>query len=352
MRLLGTMIRAWKRRDIMLFLERLELYVAAGLPLNSALEACASMYGERHRRDMHKVKHAVESGGSMARALSQILFIDDTTASLVAHGESSGELGMALASARTLLERKDELRKTCVSAMTYPIVIALFAGVLTLTLMRGVMPQIIPMLRSLHAELPLLTRVVMWFSDALLSYGLIGSISVLSICGLAVLMYAKIPSVRHFCQACLLRLPLAGGLYRDYALSVFLRSCGSLVESGSSSAHAYAQAVSSISLLPLRSSLQREVPEIRKGVGLGRILLSTHMPRHIAALVSAGESSGTLGSSLLRSAGMLDRDIGHALKRLTSLIEPVMMAGMGTVVGAIALSIMMPIYDISKVLQK
>jgi type II secretory pathway component PulF len=75
------------------------------------------------------------------------------------------------------------------------------------------------------------------------------------------------------------------------------------------------------------------------------------MEQYIVALVSAGELSGTLGASLLRAANILDRDIEHSLKKLTSLIEPLMMIGLGVIVGSIALSIIMPIYDISKVLQ-
>jgi len=76
------------------------------------------------------------------------------------------------------------------------------------------------------------------------------------------------------------------------------------------------------------------------------------LPKFVSSLVRAGEATGSLGISLTRCASIIDRDIEHSLKRLTSLVEPVMMAGMGGAVGAIALSIIMPIYDISKVLQR
>jgi type II secretory pathway component PulF len=75
------------------------------------------------------------------------------------------------------------------------------------------------------------------------------------------------------------------------------------------------------------------------------------MPSYVAPLVAAGEASGNLGKALSRAARILDRELDHSLKRLTALIEPAMMLGMGAAVGSIALSIMMPIYDISKALQ-
>jgi len=125
-----------------------------------------------------------------------------------------------------------------------------------------------------------------------------------------------------------------------------------LIESGLSSTQAYARTASVISLLPLKESFLSDLGDIFRGVSFGSVMSGKKMPPYIVPLLQAGEASGTLGASLSRAAAILDRGIEHSLHRMTSLIEPVMMAGMGCIVGAIALSIMMPIYDISKVLQK
>ncbi|NCW28743.1 MAG: hypothetical protein EBV83_10740, partial [Verrucomicrobia bacterium] len=95
-----------------------------------------------------------------------------------------------------------------------------------------------------------------------------------------------------------------------------------------------------------------EIKNISNGIPLGDIIAKKKMPQFVAPLIHAGEASGTLGNSLLRASLILDRDIENILRKITALIEPIMMAGMGCIVGSIALSIMMPIYDISKVLQK
>lgn len=147
-------------------------------------------------------------------------------------------------------------------------------------------------------------------------------------------------------------MPIVGRLARYYSLALTVRSLGSLVESGAALGESYVRVAETMPLLPLRSAFKKKSADISRGVPLGTVLSGMkRMPSYIAPLVSAGEASGTLGISLVRAADILDRDIEHALKRLTALVEPVMMAGMGCAVGAIALSIMMPIYDVSKALQ-
>ena len=148
------------------------------------------------------------------------------------------------------------------------------------------------------------------------------------------------------------KLPIAGKIISSYALVVFMRSCGSLIEGGIPAAQAYEDTARTIPFLPFRLLFQKHAPHIRTGIPLSRAFIgNAKIPRFISPLLGAGELSGKLGESLIRAAAILDRDIEHALKHMTALIEPVMMAGMGCVVGAIALSIMMPIYDISRVLQ-
>ena len=166
--------------------------------------------------------------------------------------------------------------------------------------------------------------------------------------------YEKFRSFRSVCHSAMIRIPIVGSLYYRYSLSLFLQSCGALVESGLQIGQSYVNTVSTVSLIPLSKLLSEQVPQVQKGVSVGQILegKSKHIPTYVSSLLIAGEASGNLGASFVRAATIIDRDMDHSIKRLTSLIEPLMMAGMGIVVGGIALSIMMPIYDISKVLQQ
>jgi type IV pilus assembly protein PilC len=346
------MANKFNRSELILFFERLELYISSGLTLNKALMVAKEGVSRRQKETLEKIRLSIESGNLLSGALRKFLGLPATLSGLIENGEASGRLKEALNSSRALLEREDELRKKCFSAMAYPIIIGIFALILTIGLMRGIMPQIVPMLKSLHVPLPLLTRVVMAFSDNLSRYGIYIFFSGVIILTSLSYSYKKIKSIRKALQTFLIHTPLLGNIVYSYFFSVFLRSCGSLVESGLSSAAAYRDTANSLALFPLKNELLRESLSVSHGVPISQALRKIKkIPPFVSPLTSAGEYSGALGKSLLRSADIIDRDMEHSLKKITALIEPVMMAGMGCVVGAIALSIMMPIYNISKVLQ-
>lgn len=345
--------KKWRRRDVILLLERLGLYTSSGLTIDKVLLIIGQGLSKKYRLSIDKVRSSVVSGSSISKSLETHIGLSKTISSLIGHGESSGGLVRALVMAQRLLEKEDELLKKCMSALAYPIVIGIFASLLTIGLVRGVMPQIIPMLKSLHVQLPLLTRMVMSVSENLISYGLYVLCGAVFVVILSGILYRKMKPFQTVCQYTLIHIPIVGRLVYLYSLSIFLQSSGSLVESGLQIEQAYSNTVHTITLIPLSRLLQAEIPNIRKGIPLGKLLTnrSKLIPPHVPSLALAGQASGTLGSSMIRAASIIDRDMEHSLKRLTSLIEPVMMAGMGCVVGGIALSIMMPIYDISRALQ-
>lgn len=339
----------------MLFLERLELYISSGLTLNQALIVSKEGINKRYKIALDQIYSEVNQGRRLAIAMSAHIKISRTILGLIDNGESSGNLAQSILSALTLLEKQEELKKKCLSAMTYPVVIGIFAILLTLGLVKGVMPQIIPMLKSLHVALPLLTRIVIFCSENIISYWLYFLISIIFTLGVFLYLYRTKNKFRYYFQVCLIKIPLIGNLISLYFLSVFLRSFGSLVENGISVSIAYDNSSQTLAFLPLHRSLHKNTANIQRGMKLGKIFASLSqkiMPSYVPPLISAGEASGSLGKSLLRSAHIIDRSLEHSLKKLTSLIEPIMMAGIGCMVGSIALSIMMPIYDISKVLQK
>lgn len=345
--------KKWNRRDLILLFGRLELYVGAGLTLDKAMSAAGEGLRESHKESIASVRQYIESGSALFKAMKSNIAIPETISGMIEQGQSSGELAKSFGAARILLEREDELAKKCVSAMTYPCVIGVFAFLLTIGLMRGVMPQIIPMLKGLRVQLPLLTRAVIFISDNMLSHGLYGVAVLLIFVAIFKYSYRKSSRFRELAQSFFLHVPIIGRLVLLHSLSLFTRSCGSLIGSGLSAASAYQSAANAVFALPLQRKLISREKIVSNGLSIGTAIADIkRLPRYVAPLISAGEASGCLGSSLIKSADIIDKDMEHALKKLTALIEPLMMAVMGLAVGAIALSIMMPIYDMSKALQK
>ena len=344
--------RYWNRRNRALLLENIEMYISAGLTLQRALHVVVPTFSVKQARAIDAIQTHVEQGHLLSAGLRDHIGLSPALAGLIEQGERSGSLPASLSLARAMIEREDVLIKTCISSLTYPIVIALFACVLTFGLMRGVMPQIIPLLKSLQVTLPLITQIVMYMSEHVIDYGFYVCCVICVSIFVSIFLYRKSALYKLCCHVCIMSIPLVGSLFRQYSLSLMMRSLGSLITSGLDVSKAYAFAIDRIPLLPLRNSFSKNITAISQGTSLGSIFqMVKHIPSYIVPLISAGETSGTLGISLVRAADIIDRDIEHALKRITSLIEPVMMVGMGCIIGTIALSIMMPIYDVSKTLQ-
>ena len=335
-----------------MLIESLEMYIGAGLSVDAALRAAAGGVPEKRRPPLQHLLRSVEGGGTIGDSLGSVIHVPPVVCALIVCGESAGDLAGGFAAARKVMEREDDLRKKCLSALAYPMIIGLAAAGLTLWLMRGIMPQITPMLRGLRVELPIMTRIVMRLSEGMVMFGAYGAIVLVILVAAIVFAYRRSPVFRYRVHALVMSIPLVGRSVRSYGLGIFLGSCGALVESGMSLPQACRGAASATPLLPLRAVLTAETLAVERGTGLGVALSLVHVPAYVTSLVSAGEVSGSLGVSLLRASSIIDRDLEHALRRMTSLIEPVMMAGMGCAVGAVAVSIMMPIYDISKAIQQ
>ena len=342
----------WKRKDLIIFLENIELYLDSGLPLDRSLSILEGQYTHSRKQSLISTRTMIEQGGLCSESFKQHMNTDALVTSLIYHGESSGTLASSIRLARTMLEHREALIKKCTSAMIYPLVIGVFSCAMIIGLVRGVMPSIIPMLVSMHVHLPLMTRIVMWVSENVTRYGMLMIIISILICVGFMLLYRKISRCRYIFQTIIMYTPLIGALYKNYVVGLYMQSCGSLLQNGLIVQEAYTRTVSMIPLLPVRNYFESRTADISHGISLATVCMNSYMPLYAPALIRAGEASGNLGSSCLRVASIIDRDMDHTLKKFTSLIEPLMMAGMGIVVGGIALSIMMPIYDMSRVLQQ
>jgi type II secretory pathway component PulF len=167
----------------MLLLENIEMYVSAGLSLPSALTAIIPAFPVRQHSSLEALRTGIEQGHLLSRGFAEHIQLSPSLIGLIEQGEYTGGLPRSLHLCRTIIEREDALIKTCTSAMAYPVVIALFSIVLTIGLMQGVMPQIIPLLKSLHVALPLVTRVVLYVSEHFIRYGAyIFGVGFISVC--------------------------------------------------------------------------------------------------------------------------------------------------------------------------
>lgn len=346
------LIKKWNRTDIILFLERLEMYVSAGLPINRALYLLGEHNDKQKHQAISKMATDFERGYLLSHCFAKHIGLSTIICHMIEYGELSGKLNRSILLSIKLLIKEDELWKKCLNALLYPVFVGSFSLILTFVLIQKVLSEIIPLLNSLKIDLPLVTKIVITISDVFRNYGIFIVFGIILILITITKIYSKSQRFCQFVHNLVLRMPIIGKIVYNYHLSLFFQSCGSLVESGLTISQAYLRSQKSPSFWPLKILLSKYAGRIGEGMPLSRVFESKHHPQFLYSIISAGENSGSLGQSIMRAHEILDRDLDQFIKKFTVLIEPIMMIVMGFIVGTIAISIMIPIYSISNSLQK
>lgn len=331
--------RGFRGKRGILFLGRLEAYASAGLPIADAFVGSGfDSFGRE-----------VENGKPLSSCLAAA-GMPPSLVGVLRCGERSGSLPESLKACRIVLERRAEAVRRAAVALTYPSIIGIAAIALSAGIMEGVIPQIEPMLSGMHADLPVITRAAIWASRSLGAWWLHASIASILIVSGSGALYICSSRTKQMAHRVVAAVPFVGSMAVRYSLSSFFRSVGYMMEAGAQTTEACRDALGSVALIPTREGLAHKIEGLERGKPFSSVVGPGIAP-YVAALLDTGEASGRLGSSCLTVADMLERDLATTLERAGSLLEPVMTVGVGGMVGATALSIMMPIYELSKSLQ-
>lgn len=340
-----------KNSDLILFFNRLEMYISSGFPLDKALSIITSSSNKKLKVHLDLVASDLLLGISLSNSLSNRFVLSRSTTNLISNGEASGKLNQSLAFCADLLEKESNIKKKCLGALTYPLVIGTFSLGLTLFLIQGVMKQIIPLLKSLKISLPLGTKILIYLSTFLTKNYLILILIVFLGLILSKILVSKIPKIRYLFHLFLIRFPILGATITNYQIFIITKSIGSLLKSGLSVDKAYENVISSRDLIPIREHFYSFHKDITEGLSVKVPFSRFRLPLYIPALIEAGELSGSLADSFTRCSELIEKDIDNFIKKFTVLIEPAMMIVVGGIVGFVAVSIMLPIYSISNTLQ-
>ncbi len=341
-----------RQTDTIFLFNQLSIMVETGVSLTDALHGIlAQTPGGRFQTVLRQVLHDVESGESFSAALAtHPKVFDDFFVNLVQAAEASGTLGPMLTRCAEYLTQRRETRKRVKSALMYPLVLLVAAAGVTGFLMTYVLPKFLSIYAGKEAALPLPTVMLMAVTDWLVEYWMfvLGA----GVVGVVVLVWffrarAARPSA-HWVQ---LHAPLIGKMLHKSYITSSLRTLGILVDSGVSMLEAVA-ITRSISGNHQFEQMWSEVDaHLHRGEQLSAPLYeSALIPRPLVQMIEAGEKSGRLGSVLVRLCDFLDEELRLTIKTTTQMIEPIMIAVMGCVVGGIAIALLLPIMSISKVI--
>jgi type IV pilus assembly protein PilC len=306
-------------------------------------------------RSMKKVLSVVitdvENGQFLSTSLKRYenilggLFIN-----IIRIGEASGTLAENLGFLADELKKKQDLHSKIISALIYPVIILLTTIGLILIVMFEVFPKILPVFKSFNVKLPLSTRILIAANQFLLHYWIwVGIGIILFFISASLLM--RIYRVQYAVQKTLIYTPIVGHLISTVYMSLFARTLSVLLKSGTKIIEALDITAGVIPNVVFKQALLGATEQVKNGAPLGKYLgnYPKIFPLMLSQMIEVSETAGTLDSTLSYLGEYYESELDDATKTLVSLLEPLLMISMGGIVGFIVLSILIPIYSISQV---
>ncbi len=362
-----------KLKDVVIFTRQLSTMVSAGVPLPRALATLGDQADNKYFKSVIAgITKDVESGISLGEAFGKYPDVfSEVFVNMVKAGEAGGILDDILKRVAAQLEKDATIRKKIKGAMTYPTVVLSFTVLAFFGLMIGVIPKIGKILTDLggpDAKLPIYTQVLLGFSSFCLSSSimqaipLINSIPVIGklpnivfvfaagfIIGVNILRYIRTPAGKYKFHALLLRMPVLKNIIIKVAVARFARTFASLTSSGVTVLEALEVTGGAIGNKVIEAELKEAAKEVRNGKPLSEpISRSPHFPAIVAQMLAVGEETGQIDTILVKVADFYEEEVDTVIDSLSSIIEPVMIIVMGSIVGVIAASVMGPIASLSQ----
>ncbi|MBP7740749.1 type II secretion system F family protein [Candidatus Woesebacteria bacterium] len=345
---LKSMTGGIKFDDIVSLTRQLSTMITAGLPLASALNILVRDGKVEVTRLMAVILQDVEGGHSFADSLSKHkkvfsrLYIQ-----LVKAGETGGVLDTVLERLADNMEKEKEFKAKTKGALIYPVIVMIAMVVVAVIMMIFVIPKLTEMYRDFGSELPFLTRALIGISDAMVKYWYILAAIVGGIV-FAFKSYAKTKEGRYKIDEMLLKLPIFGELKKKVILTDFARTLALLLGAGISLLEAIAIVTESVENIVYRSALEEVGKQVEKGSSLSESLSHYDMfPVILHQMMSVGEETGKLDEVLKKLSVYFEQESEHAIKNMTTAIEPMIMIVLGLGVGAMVIAIIMPIYNLT-----
>jgi type IV pilus assembly protein PilC len=335
-------------KNLAVFTRQFSVMIDAGLPLVQCLDILGTQEEDKNfAAVILQTRTDVESGASLADAMRKHpKTFDPLFTNMIAAGEAGGILDTILKRLATYIEKAVKLAGQVKSAMIYPIAVIVIAGVVVGVILWKVIPTFAQLFSGLGADLPLPTRVVIALSDNLVKFFpllLIGG----GAAGYGFKTYYATTNGRRAVDAFVLKMPILGSIMRKIAVARFCRTLSTLISSGvpildglEITAKTSGNAIVEDAIMETRKSIER-------GETIAVPLKETKVfPAMVTQMIGVGEATGALDTMLAKIADFYEEEVDTAVAGLLTLLEPIMIAILGAVVGGIVIAMYMPIFDL------
>jgi type IV pilus assembly protein PilC len=335
-------------KNLAVFTRQFSVMIDAGLPLVQCLDILGSQEEDKNfAAVILQTRSDVEAGLSLTDAMRKHpKTFDPLFTNMIAAGEAGGILDTILKRLATYIEKAVKLTNQVKSAMIYPVAVIVIAGAVVGVILWKVIPTFAQLFAGLGAQLPAPTRLVIWLSDNVVAYGWLMFI-VGPLAFFAFRKYYATEAGRHIVDRTSLMLPVLGNILRKIAVARFCRTLSTLISSGvpildglDITAKTSGNAVIEDAILETRTCIERgetiAAPLKESGV----------FPPMVTQMIGVGEATGALDTMLGKIADFYEEEVDVAVAGLLTLLEPIMIALLGVIVGGIVIAMYLPIFDL------
>jgi type IV pilus assembly protein PilC len=343
-----TKSKSVKAKDLAVFTRQFSVMIGAGLPLVQCLDILGTQAEDKNFGEVILATRAdVEGGASLADAMKKHpKTFDSLFTNMIAAGEAGGILDAILKRLATYIEKAVKLKGQVKSAMVYPIAVIVIATVVVGAILWKVIPTFAQLFAGLGADLPLPTRIVIALSNGLVRYMpfiVVGMVALV----FGFRAYYRTTGGRMVIDRVVLKMPVLGALMRKIAVARFCRTLSTLLASGVSilealdiTARTAGNAVVEEGILTTRKSIER-------GETIAGPLKQTEVfPPMVVQMIGVGEATGALDTMLGKIADFYEEEVDVAVAGLLTLLEPLMIALLGGIVGGIVIAMYLPIFSL------
>lgn len=338
--------------DIAIFSRQLATMLAAGIPLVQAFEIVGTGHENAAMQKLILgVKADVEGGSALAEALAKHpIYFDDLFVNLVEAGEQAGALETLLDKIATYKEKTEAIKKKIKKALTYPAAVLVVAFIVMTILLIFVIPAFEDLFQGFGADLPAFTRMVIDLSVFVREQGYLLAIGIGAAIGGFLYVKKRSRPLRHFLDRMTLKTPVIGPIMEKASIARYARTLSTMFAAGVPLVEALDSVAGATGNIVYEEGVKQMRDEVATGQRLQQAMENSDLfPNMVIQMVAVGEESGSLDDMSAKVADFYEEDVDNAVDNLSSLLEPMIMAILGVLVGGLVVAMYLPIFKLGQV---
>ena len=339
--------------DIAIFSRQLATMLTAGIPLVQAFDIIGAGHeNPAMQKLVLSIKADVEGGTNLADALARHpLHFDDLFVNLVTAGEQAGALESLLDKIATYKEKTEAIKKKIKKALFYPAAVMVVALVVTTILLIFVIPEFENLFQGFGADLPSFTRMVIDLSQFVREKGIFIVVAVVGVISTYLYMYKRSKKLRMIQDRIMLKLPIIGPILEKSCIARFARTLSTMFAAGVPLVEGLESVSGATGNVVYEKAVLEIKDEVATGARLQQSMENTEMfPNMVIQMIAVGEESGSLDEMSAKVADFYEEDVDNAVDSLSSLLEPMIMAILGVLVGGLVVAMYLPIFKMGAVI--